>query len=120
MNINLKRVYEAPAPEDGLRVLVERLWPRGLSKKDAGVDLWVRDLAPSTALRKWYAHEPEKWPGFQKRYREELDGNGPAVEAFKQRIAEGPVTFVYAARDRERNSAVTLKAYLERKGPGRP
>ena len=112
--ITLKRVYEPVSAEDGFRILVERLWPRGIKKETARIDLWVKEVAPSPDLRKWYAHEPEKWPEFQRRYREELDAN-PAVENLKKLIQQHPqVTFVYAARDEERNSARLLKAFLEK------
>lgn len=113
--IRLKRAYEAPSERDGLRILVERLWPRGVSKKQAAIDLWLKDLAPSTALRKWFGHDPEKWPEFRKRYRAELQGVGDLLTLLKQRTTEGPVTFVYAARDEEHNSAVVLKEFLEKR-----
>ena len=111
--IRLKRAYEAPAKQDGLRILVERLWPRGVSKEKAAVDLWLKDLAPSTELRKWYGHDPEKWDEFRKRYRAELAKVGDLLVLLKHRTTEGPVTFVYAAHDEERNSAVVLKNYLD-------
>ena len=109
----LKRVYEPAAPDDGLRVLVERLWPRGLSKEAAAVDRWLKDLAPSPELRRWFGHEPARWPEFQDRYRAELDAMPEAVEDLAALCRQGPVTFVYAARDQERNSALLLKRYLE-------
>jgi uncharacterized protein YeaO (DUF488 family) len=111
--IRLKRVYEPPAEEDGYRVLVERLWPRGISKDRAEVDLWLKGVSPSPELRKWYAHDPAKWEEFQDRYRAELEQN-PELEKLRRLIGEKKtVTFVYAARDEERNSALVLKRFLE-------
>jgi uncharacterized protein YeaO (DUF488 family) len=113
MAIGLKRVYEAPAAEDGYRVLVERLWPRGLSKARARVDLWLKEVAPSPELRKWYSHDPQKWAEFQARYRAELRTN-PALGRLQQLLrAQAQVTFVYAASDEQRNSARVLKQVLE-------
>ena len=111
--ICLKRVYEQPGAEDGLRILVERLWPRGLSKEAAAVDLWVKDVAPSPELRRWFGHDPAKWDEFQKRYRAELEQNQEAVDKLLQECHGKKVTFVYAARDPEHNSALLLKEYLE-------
>lgn len=111
--IHLKRAYEPPSPEDGLRILVERLWPRGLTKEKAAVDLWKKDIAPSQALRKWYSHDPARWREFQQRYRAELKGNAEAVAKLKSYLQKGTVTFIYAARDQERNSAVLLKKFIE-------
>lgn len=113
--IRLKRVYEPASQRDGLRILVERLWPRGVSKDKAQVGLWLKDVAPSAALRTWYQHDPAKWPEFRKRYWAELDQLGDLVTLLKHRVGEGTVTFVYAAHDEEHNSAVALKAYLERR-----
>jgi uncharacterized protein YeaO (DUF488 family) len=111
--IRLKRVYEKPANSDGLRILVERLWPRGVSKDKAAIDLWLKDLAPSTDLRKWYNHVPQKWNEFRKRYWSELSEKGDLLVLLQHRTTEGAVTFVYAASDEERNSAVALREYLE-------
>ncbi len=113
--IYLKRAYEEPAKQDGLRILVERLWPRGVSKEKAAVDLWLKDLAPSTELRKWFNHDPEKWNEFRKRYWSELNEKGDLLTLLKHRTTEGNVTLVFAASDEERNSAVALKEYLEEK-----
>lgn len=113
MKIKLKRAYEAPSKADGRRLLVERLWPRGVKKEDAALDDWVKDIAPSPALRKWYGHDPAKWPEFQKRYRAELSANAEAVEKLRAVCAKGATTFIYAAKDEARNSALVLKAYLE-------
>lgn len=112
MEIRLKRAYEPPADEDGARLLVERLWPRGLTKEKARIDEWFKDVAPSPELRGWYGHDPDR-PGFRKRYLAELKRNPAAVERLRARLKEGPVTFVYAAKDERRNSAVLLKGFLE-------
>jgi uncharacterized protein YeaO (DUF488 family) len=111
--IRLKRAYEEPASRDGLRILVERLWPRGLSKDRAAIGLWLKDLAPSTELRKWFSHDPEKWNEFRQRYWSELEQLGDLLALLKHRTTEGTVTFVYAAHDEDRNSAVALKEFLE-------
>jgi uncharacterized protein YeaO (DUF488 family) len=112
----LRRVYEPRAPQDGTRVLVERLWPRGVRKEDPRIDLWLKDLSPSPELRRWFAHEAEKWPEFQRRYRAELDAAGSptaaAVAELRDLIAQGPVTLVYAARDPQMNSALVLREWL--------
>ena len=113
MAIGLKRAYEPAAEGDGYRVLVDRVWPRGITKDTLRIDAWLKDLAPSTALRKWFAHDPKKWQEFRERYGRELDGQGPAIEELARRAGEGRVTLVFAARDRERNNAVALKDYLE-------
>lgn len=109
----LKRAYEEPSAEDGLRVLVERLWPRGLTKERAAIDLWLKEIAPSPELRKWFGHDPAKWTEFRKRYRAELRGNAEAVKQLRQKGKEGTVTLVYAARDEEHNSALVLEKLLE-------
>jgi len=111
--ILLKRAYDEPSQRDGLRILVERLWPRGVSKDKAAIDLWLKDLAPSTELRKWFGHDPEKWDEFRQRYWSELEQKGDLLVLLKHRTTEGAVTFVYAAHDEERNSAVALKEFLE-------
>ena len=100
----IKRVYEPRAPEDGLRVLVERLWPRGIRKEDPRIDTWLKDISPSPELRKWFAHDTAKWPEFQRRYRAELDANPTAVAALRELLAKGQVTLVYAAKDERINS----------------
>jgi uncharacterized protein YeaO (DUF488 family) len=114
--IRLKRAYEAPAPDDGLRILVERLWPRGLTKERAAVDFWAKDAAPSPELRRWYGHDLAKWDEFQERYRAELRQNKGAVEELRRKGRGKIVTFVYAARDEAHNSALVLKDYLEDPG----
>jgi uncharacterized protein YeaO (DUF488 family) len=111
--IKLKRAYEAVTPDDGLRILVERLWPRGISKQRAKIDLWLKDLAPSSDLRKWYSHAPARWPIFRQRYRTELKGHGSLLALLKLVAQDRTTTFIYAASDKERNSAVVLKQYLE-------
>jgi uncharacterized protein YeaO (DUF488 family) len=112
--IKLKRAYEPGSKNDGLRILVERLWPRGVSKQQAKVDLWLKDLAPSTELRQWYGHDPARWPQFRKRYEAELKGRADLLGLLRYVTEQRPVTFVFAASDRERNSAVVLKELLER------
>jgi uncharacterized protein YeaO (DUF488 family) len=113
MKLRLKRVYEAPATGDGLRVLVDRLWPRGLSKQEADVDLWLKEIAPSTELRRWFGHDPSKWVEFRRRYRAELDGKAEEIATLRQRGGGGMVTLLYGARDEAHNQAVVLKEFLE-------
>ena len=112
----MKRAYEPAARSDGTRVLVERLWPRGLRKADARIDLWLKDIAPSPELRTWYAHDPAKWPEFQQRYRKELRSNPQAVQRLREMLEKGTVTFVFAARDKARNIALVWKEYMESGG----
>ena len=114
MAIKLKRVYEEPAKTDGTRILVDRLWPRGLTKERAHIDLWLKDVAPSTALRKWFAHDPAKWPEFKARYKAELKNNVSQLALLKQAITRGPATLLYGAKDREHNEAVVLQDMLRR------
>lgn len=115
--IRVKRVYDPPAPEDGYRVLVDRLWPRGLKKADAAIDQWLKDVAPSTPLRKWFGHDPAKWDEFRRRYAAELDANPEAVALLRERAAAGTVTLLFGARDREHNDAVALQDYLASEDP---
>lgn len=112
MKLAIKRVYEPPAAGDGHRILVDRLWPRGLSKEKAHVDLWLREVAPSTTLRRWFGHDPEKWDEFQRRYREELAANEEAVASLKEAIGKGPATLLYGAHDEQHNQAVVLRDLL--------
>ncbi len=112
MKIQLKRVYEDPSEEDGTRILVDRLWPRGLTKEKARVDLWLKEIAPSNELRKWFAHDPGKWSEFKARYKAELKRNGPQLALLKQAIAKGTTTLLYGARDTEHNEAVVLQELL--------
>jgi uncharacterized protein YeaO (DUF488 family) len=111
--IRLKRVYDQPAEADGARVLVERLWPRGISKERASLDAWLKDLAPSSELRKWFRHDPAKWAEFRQFYRAELRANPEGVKQLRALLRQGRVTFVYAASDPAHNSALVLKEYLE-------
>lgn len=113
MAISLKRAYEPPAASDGTRILVDRLWPRGVSKAKAGIDLWLKDVAPSTELRKWFDHDPDKWPEFQRKYRAELKGS-EALAELRKLSRQGHVTLVYSARDELHNDAVALKKILGR------
>jgi len=113
MVIKLKRAYESPESGDGFRVLVDRLWPRGVSKSSARIDLWLKEIAPSVVLRKWFGHDPSKWTEFQDRYFLELDNNEKVVEQLREHICNGIVTLVYGAKDQEHNHAVALKEYLE-------
>lgn len=119
VRVGLKRVYEGRGRTDGTRILVERLWPRGLTKERAGVDVWMKEVSPSPALRKWYGHDPAKWEEFQRRYRKELAANADAVEELRRLAKEGPVTLVYAASDEVRNSAAVLREVLEERASGR-
>ncbi|HKJ22393.1 MAG TPA: DUF488 domain-containing protein [Gammaproteobacteria bacterium] len=118
MDIGIKRAYERPARNDGTRVLVDRVWPRGVTKEQADIALWLKDIAPSTELRKWFAHDPDKWPAFKTRYLQELRHNNEAVARLLELSGKGKVTLVYAARDHEHNNAVALKEYLEQHSPG--
>jgi uncharacterized protein YeaO (DUF488 family) len=114
MSLRLKRVYEDPSKEDGTRILVDRLWPRGLTKEKARVDLWFKEIAPSNELRKWFAHDPAKWPEFKARYKAELKRNGPVLTLLKQAITRGPATMLYGAKDTEHNEAIVLQDLLSR------
>jgi uncharacterized protein YeaO (DUF488 family) len=111
-NIRLKRAYEPAASGDGTRVLVDRLWPRGVRKADAALDGWAKELAPSTALRQWFGHDPARWPEFQKRYREEIRSHPEEVERLREIARHGPLTLVYSAHDELHNDAVVLREYL--------
>jgi uncharacterized protein YeaO (DUF488 family) len=113
MAIRLKRAYEVPESGDAFRILVDRLWPRGVSKSSARIDLWLKEIAPSAALRKWFGHDPSKWAQFRDRYFWELDNNPQAVEQLMKHVRHGTVTLVYGAKDQEHNDAVALKEYLE-------
>ena len=115
MRVKIKRVYEPPDERDGKRILVDRLWPRGLSKQSAKIDLWLKDIAPSTQLRTWFGHDPGKWVDFQKRYRAELREDYEALAILKSEVAQGPVTLLYGAKDEEHNQAVVLQNILSSK-----
>ena len=114
-HVNIKRVYEEPKKSDGKRILVDRLWPRGLRKAEVKVDLWLKEIAPSTALRKWFSHEPSKWEEFKKRYSVELEKNNEEISLLEREVSEGKVTLVYGAKDQEHNGAVVLREFLEHK-----
>jgi uncharacterized protein YeaO (DUF488 family) len=111
--IRLKRAYEPAAKSDGRRVLVERLWPRGVSKAQLPLDAWTKDVAPSTALRRWYGHDPKRWPEFRRRYFAELRAHHTAWQPLLAAARRGRVTFIYAAHDEAHNGAVALKAFLD-------
>jgi uncharacterized protein YeaO (DUF488 family) len=115
MSLTIKRAYEQPNATDGTRILVDRLWPRGLTKAKAKIDLWLKDVAPSTELRKWFAHDPAKWTEFQSRYKDELKLHKDLLAQLKQKAAQGPVTLIYGARDQEHNEAAVLLKLLQRK-----
>jgi len=110
--IRVKRVYNPPSPDDGARVLVDRLWPRGMTKERAAVQLWLKEIAPSPELREWFGHDPARWEEFRRRYRAELTGKEDLIRALREKEREGTLTLVYAARDEARNSAVLLAEFL--------
>ncbi len=112
MNVRLKRAYEPASKEDGYRVLVERLWPRGVTRERGRLDEWAKEIAPSSELRRWYGHEPARFEEFRHRYLDELAGHEPELEELRRRAEPGPLTLVYAAHDEERNSAVVLAEVL--------
>lgn len=111
-NVRLKRAYESPARDDGYRVLVDRLWPRGVRKTDAAIALWAKDLAPSTELRKWFGHDPARWQEFRRRYSHEVRGHRQQLQQLRALATKGPVTLVYAARDEAHNDAVVLRELI--------
>lgn len=113
MRVNTKRAYESPDPHDGYRVLVDRLWPRGVSKSRACIDEWWKEFAPSTELRKWFGHDPAKWTRFKQRYTDELEANSEELACFANRAGQGPITLVYGAKDEQHNQAVVLKEFIE-------
>lgn len=112
MKIKIKRVYEEPEKQDGERILVDRLWPRGLTKEKANLNMWLKDIAPSTELRKWFGHESEKWDEFKKRYVKELKENKEQVSILKNEMKKETVTLLYGARDQEHNEAIVLKEFI--------
>ena len=105
----IKRVYELRDKHDGRRILVDRIWPRGLTKEKASIDLWLKDIAPSTELRKWFDHDPGRWEEFKERYLDELKGNSEQIQLLKQELDKGIVTLVYGAKDKEHNQAVVIQ-----------
>ena len=111
-NVKLKRAYELPAADDGTRVLVDRLWPRGVSKEHAALDQWMKDISPSTELRKWFGHDPARWEEFCRRYTEELHQNAERLSQLRSLTREGPVTLVYSAHDEVQNDAIVLRDLL--------
>lgn len=111
-DITIRRCYDPPGRNEGQRILVDRIWPRGVRREDLAPDLWLKEIAPSAELRRWFGHDPEKWDAFRHRYFAELDGNPHAVARLRDRIATGPVTLLYAARDEAHNNAVALRDYL--------
>ena len=111
-NVRLKRAYEPADAADGVRILVDRLWPRGVSKADARIDEWIRDVAPSTELRTWFGHDPARWAEFQRRYRDEIRANPDRLAQLRALARKGPMTLVYAARDEVHNDAVVLRDVL--------
>lgn len=110
--IRLKRAYEPPSAEDGPRILIDRLWPRGVKKKEAQIDQWAKDIAPSTELRKWFGHEPERWEEFRRRYKAELRQHSQQLESLRELARSDAITLVYAAHDESRNDAVVLRDVL--------
>ncbi|QEA12389.1 DUF488 domain-containing protein [Comamonas flocculans] len=111
-HVRTRRAYEDPAPDDGERILIDRLWPRGVKKEALQLAEWNKDLAPSAELRKWFDHDPERWPEFRRRYAAELAEHPEAFEALRERARKGVVTLVYGAHDEEVNNAVALRGYL--------
>lgn len=111
--LKIKRVYDGPAKSDGLRILIDRLWPRGLSKEEARLDHWQKDVAPSAELRRWFGHDPEKWPEFRRRYEAELKQNEAGVKELQERIGSRTATLLFAASDSEHNNAVVLREHLD-------
>lgn len=115
-HLQLKRAYEPAIPEDGIRILVDRLWPRGLNKEKASLDKWEKDIAPSTGLRKWFSHDPARWTEFQRRYRAELRQHGDLLNSIRKLANTHTVTLIYSARDEEYNDAVVLRDVLLGRG----
>lgn len=113
MNVKTKRIYDQPKQTDGYRILVDRLWPRGVSKEKANIDLWLKDIAPSSELRTWYSHEREKWPEFKDKYFEELKQKTELIERIRDKARQGRVTLVYGAKDEQFNNAVCLKEFMD-------
>ena len=111
--LKVKRIYDRASPDDGKRILVDRLWPRGLKKEDAKIDEWLKDIAPSDELRKWFAHDPKKWKEFKERYKKELKDKDEILARLKKEMRQGDVTLLYSARDEEHNNAIALKEMLK-------
>ncbi len=113
MTLRIKRIYEPPAAQDGTRILVDRLWPRGVSREEAHVHAWLKEIAPSAELRRWFGHDPDKWDAFRRRYLEELENNPAAVEELKRQIGQSTATLLYGARDTEHNNALVLRDFID-------
>lgn len=113
ISIEIKRVYDPHAPEDGTRILVDRLWPRGLKRDQARIDLWLKDIAPSKDLRSWFGHRPERWEEFRRRYQAELEARPDQMKRLREAAGNGPCTLLYAAHDTNHNNALVLKSLLE-------
>ena len=111
--LRIKRIYDPVSPDDGKRILIDRLWPRGVKKEDAKIDEWLRDIAPSDELRKWFAHDPKKWKEFKERYKKELKDKDEILARLKKEMRQGDVTLLYSARDEEHNNAIALKEMLK-------
>lgn len=114
--IKVKRAYDQLAKSDGFRILVDRLWPRGLKKENAAIDLWLKEIAPSTVLRKWFNHDPMKWPAFQKRYAKELDKNEELIDIILKEAQKRTVTLIFCSKEEKYNNAVALQKILSKKG----
>jgi uncharacterized protein YeaO (DUF488 family) len=111
-NVRLKRAYATPAADDGTRILVDRLWPRGLSKERAAIDQWMKDIAPTTGLRKWFGHDPTRWEGFRRRYSKEVSEKADLLDQLRSLARQGPITLVYSAHDEKHNDAVELRELI--------
>ena len=115
MPLHIKRIYEPADEGDGTRILVDRLWPRGISKTEARIDAWLKDIAPSPDLRRWFGHDPNKWSEFRRRYEDELEKNLRAVDELRKRIDQSTATLLYGARDNEHNHAIVLKDFISKR-----
>lgn len=115
-NVKLKRAYDPPEPADGVRILVDRLWPRGVKKEDAAIDEWMKDIAPSTELRKWFGHDPERWEEFCERYAEEVDQHSEQLRQLRELARKGRITLIYSAHDEAHNDAVALRNFILGRG----
>ena len=113
--VKIKRAYDKISPDDGKRILVDRLWPRGIKKDEAKIDEWIKEIAPSNELRKWFAHDPSKWQEFKKRYREELKDQSNLIKILKHRAKKGNITLIFSARDTEHNNAVVLSELISKR-----
>ena len=111
-NVRLKRAYATPAADDGTRILVDRLWPRGLSKERAAIDHWMKDIAPTTGLRKWFGHDPSRWEEFRRRYSKEVSEKADLLDQLRSLARQGPITLVYSAHDEKHNDAVELRELI--------